>query len=112
MPRSEECQRSEFAQLLCEQAATARAVRERPGGPDKWLGYMVKKGFPQIAERSLREEFMWVRVTGVRGDRLVGRLANSPAFATYLAFGDEVEFGEDEVCGAEWPRPTNATDER
>lgn len=102
-------ERPEILRLMVEQADTARAVRRQPGRVERWRGYMVKKAFPQVAERGVRDEFMWVRVTGVRDERLVGRLANSPVLATYLACGDEVEFGEDEVVAAEWPDDTQQT---
>lgn len=100
--------RPEILRLMIEQADTARAVRRQPGGAARWRGYMVKRAFPQIADRSVNQEFMWVEVTGTTTDgRLVGRLANRPVLATYLRRGDVVEFTEDEVVAAE--RPEEAT---
>lgn len=56
---------------------------------------MVKIGFDTDDEH-VTKEWMWVRVESVRSGRLVGVLANRPAFAN-LEFGDPVTFTEDEI---------------
>jgi hypothetical protein len=100
---AKERRRQEICHLLARQADTAAGIRRREGGPEKWTGYMVKRGFEQVADVRLGREYMWIEVTGTTCGRLVGRLANRPALATYLARGDVVEFDPEEVVGAEWP---------
>lgn len=92
---------TEAIRLIHHQAARAREVRQAAGGIEKWIGKVVKKGFPQFRDGPVDQEFMWLEVTGVRDGELVGRLSNVPVQATYLSHGDEVVFSEDEIVAVQ-----------
>ena len=83
------------------QAERARYISSLSGGPEKWIGQVVKKGFTQASDETLDREWMWVQVTGTEGSRLVGRLLNHPMYASYLKWGDLVTFTEDEIYSAD-----------
>lgn len=69
---------------------------EVQGKPLAWfVGKLVKLEFPVPGEPP-NGELMWVAVTSVRGDELVGLLDNDPLFADQ-SYGDEIVFGRDEV---------------
>ena len=44
------------------------------------------------------EERMWVKVTGVEGNRYLGELDNEPIVLTSLTLGDAVVFGPEHIC--------------
>lgn len=88
---------------LMQQAETAAAISAQPGDLKKWIGAMIKKGFPQITDPDLGQEYMWVEITGTSGQRLIGRLRNQPWLATQLSLNDEVEVEVGEIFGARWP---------
>src|SRR5215475_10645248 len=94
--------RKDFDEMV-RRGREAKRIRRAPGGLEKWIGYVVKKGFPTIG--TYRAEHMFVLVERVEGGRLVGILLNRPFYATYLHFGDVVEVEEDEISEAERPEP-------
>lgn len=82
---------------MISQADKARIIKQSPGGLEKWIGHTVKKGFSQVSMPHVKKEWMWVDITGVQGNQLVGTLLNEPVLATYLRHGDSVTLTEDEI---------------
>jgi Uncharacterized protein conserved in bacteria (DUF2314) len=62
-----------------------------------FIGKYVKLGFRTDDGRAL--EHMWVEVTGISGDFLVGNLNNDPVACSYLKDGTALEFTKDEIEG-------------
>ena len=87
----------EHDQLRLSQCDAADAIKRSPGGLEKWLGHTVKKSFAQVTMAQVTGESMWVKITGVEGNQLVGTLVNEPCLATYLQHGDRVILAEDEI---------------
>jgi len=54
---------------------------------DWFLGRCIKMAFQSATSHV---EHMWVKVTGVEGDDLVGELANDPVLVTHIRCGDRV----------------------
>jgi len=52
-------------------------------------------------------ERMWVEVTEVNGERMVGILSNSPAIVPKLYSGDEVAFKRDHIIDIQPPHPSD-----
>jgi hypothetical protein len=63
-------------------------------------GYSVRLAFDV---RGVGGERMWVRVTGVEGDQLVGELKNSPLGIPRLYMGDEIKFNRDHILDVHPP---------
>ncbi len=61
---------------------------------DWFVGRAVKMTFAAAGGTA---EHMWVEVTGIDGDRLVGELASEPVVARHLKCGDRVELGRVQV---------------
>ncbi len=57
------------------------------------IGNFVKKGFKEKEE----VEHMWVKITGLKGDRIVGILNNEPVVLKDIKLGDFVEVKFDEI---------------
>lgn len=89
--------KDEIRRMLQTQAALARQIHASPGGPQKWVGRVIKKGFPPSQPGDIGEEWMFVEITGVEGGKLVGVLLNHPRFATHLGRGDSVVLDEAEI---------------
>ncbi|MFA5401726.1 MAG: DUF2314 domain-containing protein [Dehalococcoidia bacterium] len=58
------------------------------------IGDSIKKRF---AEDGAAPEHMWVIVTSIAGDKLVGTLDNDPVGMTSIKYGDRVELDITEV---------------
>ena len=72
----------------------------RPAGEydDRPLGWFVGRTVKvAFAAAGGTAEHMWVEVTGVDGDRLVGALDNHPVIVPDLKCGDRVELGRGQV---------------
>lgn len=81
--------------------AHRRAVEELPGIRDRYRAGLppgqvlyVKHGFP-VSEGN--HEWMWVVVTGWKGERIAGTLANDPQYRKDLRAGQPVELTEPDV---------------
>jgi hypothetical protein len=73
---------------------------ELQGKPLPWfLGKLVKLRF-SVPGQPTNAELMWVAVTSVRGDELVGTLTNEPLYADQCC-GDEIVFGRQDVLVVE-----------
>lgn len=69
---------------------------EVQGKPLSWfVGKLVKLRFT-ISGRPTNSELMWVAVTSIREDGLVGTLTNEPLYADHCC-GDEIVFRREEV---------------
>jgi hypothetical protein len=79
-------------------ALAAWELASAPGGPEKWVGHVVKKAFPcdpglqPVSERM----FVWVIAVTHKG-QLMGKLVNTPFFCSYLEHGDVVILDESEI---------------
>lgn len=89
--------KGEIRKMFQKQATLARQIHAAPGGPQKWVGRVIKKGFPSRQPGDIGEEWMFVEITGVEGGKLVGVLLNHPQFATHLRRGDNVVLDEAEI---------------
>ena len=76
-------------------ADALRPEGEYDDRPLEWfVGRAVKMAFGSAGGSA---EHMWVAVTGVEGDRLVGELDNDPVGVPQLKCGDRVELGRGQV---------------
>jgi hypothetical protein len=81
---------------LTKQARAAQLLRESPGGPEKWVGHVIKKGFPCPPGAPAEQEFMYLEVLAVEPDgRLSAKLLNTPVYCA-LSWGqiESLEDGE------------------
>ena len=69
------------------------------GDLQELVGGFVKVGFPANLE-NVAIEHMWVKVTDVSGDNIIGTLDNEPAFTNMVSLGDTVEIARDAI--EEW----------
>lgn len=102
-PDTEERSLTEEEQQRGQDLETAVGIWAQSGDMTKWIGVLVEKGFPQINDLELGREYLWIEITGVNGNRLVGRLLDQPRLATHLELGDEIEVEEDEINRARRP---------
>ena len=86
----------EFLETLRQQAEFAKRIRESPGGLQKWIGHVIKKGFASMVG-NITSEFMFVRVKRIEKGQLVGELLNEPQYASYHKIYDQVVFDESEI---------------
>jgi hypothetical protein len=70
------------------------ALAVRP--PESFVDRFVKKSFP-TGEPTPPFEHMWVFVRETSGGKLLGTLANEPAFCRELGLGDTIEVAMDEI---------------
>lgn len=74
------------------------AIRPEGEYDDRPLDWFVERGVKiAFAAAGGWPEHMWVAVTGVDGDRLVGELDNHPVGVPDLKCGDRVELGRGQV---------------
>jgi uncharacterized protein YegJ (DUF2314 family) len=78
-----------------------KAWQEANKGKVLSVGDYVRLGFPienPVTGRPTKEN-LWVKITELKEDIIVGALSNYPVFIN-LSWGDIVEFTFDEIC--EW----------
>lgn len=89
--------KTHLARLMQAQARAAAEVRNQPGGPGRWVGKIVKIGFP-TEDAEVSREWMWVEVHSVGQDgKLCGVLLNTPFFTSKVKHRDGVTLDESEI---------------
>ena len=85
--------------LLCKRCS--RPDPRYAGVPlDRFVGRHVKIA---LGPQDTSCENMWVKVTGVAGERLVGLLTSKPAFLRTIRTGDRVELARTQIIDVEPP---------
>lgn len=90
--------------MVCKEHAP-KPGRFADSDPDKFIGEMVKLGFPVKHPRTGVDtlEHMWVKVTGRveknmdADEQLYGTLENDPVLECEYQNGDEIAFNVDEI---------------
>lgn len=96
--------------FYCEEHAPAPKKEFAEKSPEFFIGKYVKKQFT-VSDADLKVirgalgpgitapsgEHMWVKISSVDGDKLVGTLDNDPIFAVHLLLGNTVRVSRDEI---------------
>lgn len=96
MTKSKKSEWPENVRLVLEDAIQPHRLYANK--PMEWfVGRLVKKAFPAVSGG----EFMWVKVTHVEGEDLVGTLDNEPLMVEDIAYGDVVKLRKHQVLAVD-----------
>jgi len=84
--------------MVCEKHAPKPNPKLQKLKPHEYIGKFVKKGFPtDLGGHGPQLEHMWVEVTHIEGDVLIGKLNNDPIACRDIRCGDEVKVRLEEI---------------
>jgi len=75
--------------MFCDEHSPKADPRWKERELNFFTDKLVKRGFA-TGDPKVHIEHMWVEVTGIEGEKLVGTLANDPVWCEELCFGDTV----------------------